>query len=510
MHTLSEIITKTRYLLSELEYMEKVGASKVFDHLIPVTLESIGIIRAQVKSSLSGELATSGSSEHEIVTRKRKADTQLVTSSKKVITPHDNAIEEVFTRHDRHDNAIEEVITRHDNEDPIKDGKEVLADRVLDSVLSSDTLLQCVSIINEWRNNVTGFDIAHDLDSISWKTGDEHAFFLFEETQHNWGSSLLGLMLHRLSVYRFATFVDETRAGFRSDNTSILSSRDPTIQKTLRNRFNKELAFGRKLVKICGNFGPGLLIFLPKSDSALRLLSSTKTEEIAGLLESKKDQIQDQCRIGFAIQSMFNRDNEFRFEYEGNVSLDDMNQAELPKWLLSVVYPKFDAPTVDETWSRPSLWTLAWPTDPTSYTQPEKLQTLLDFQYKPNYRIITRNGLREIIARGRRDQPAFRQGEILEEFVGEIKPLGWAQKCKMTVTFVRPDFGTVCQIHYGRKNNWTRLIGYDDDPTVELVVLPRQGRMQMVFRALRDIQSGVAITVDHKLCTTCNCQHCRF
>jgi hypothetical protein len=219
----------------------------------------------------------------------------------------------------------------------------------------------------------------------------------------------------------------------------------------------------------------------------------------------KKPEIEKRCQIGVFIQDMFKKDVEFRFEYENVTSFDHASETELIALLQPVSYPKANLYIPDSAWPKPSSWPWSWPNDPT-WAPLDACETcgLVEctcFTAFPQ----DRHRIVHYGSRGRGIQAraavsgglAFREGEYIQELVGEVKPLGWPTDHDISIDFERPDVGVTCRLHYGVKSNWARLVSYACDPCAEIVVRVLPGRAILVLRARRDIWDGMEITVDY-------------
>jgi hypothetical protein len=207
------------------------------------------------------------------------------------------------------------------------------------------------------------------------------------------------------------------------------------------------------------------------------------------------------------------------FEYYGLPQdfIRGLSTEELLNFLRPIKYPETDS-TVSPDWPKPTNWMFEWPSDPMNFygdnPNPCRLPCqCLVARAKSCYRIVDPASpyrCRYVVARNDCGDVVFKPGDLLEELVGEMKPIGWGRDCKMTVDYVRPDTGLTGRLYYGRRNNWTRFIEYSECPIVELVCLLLHGKMRIVFRAVQSAHDGVPITANTALSSSCDCPECKW
>jgi hypothetical protein len=375
-----------------------------------------------------------------------------------------------------------------------------------------------------WRLQSTRIELAPESeDKISRLAALDKRVCLAQS--RNW----LYTLMSRLAQFDIASALDSNRQGaIRLDGAvydKVLKEQGlDNVTKKDRDKLKERVKKARKFFQICQQFDRGLLCLLPfmeVSENQLSNMTTAEIEELHILTAGKKLEIASRCKIGISIQDMFTRDVEFAFEREYLASFDRLLEHEMVALLQPVSYPKVNSYTPDSAWPKPPSWPWEWPMDPTwaplddcEICSSDDCNCLSDLP-QDRHRIVDYGPKgRGIQARGASSGGlAFREGEYIQELVGEVKPLEWSEHQYRSVDFERPDVGMTCRLYCEGKSNWARLVNHACDPCADLIVKITRGRARMMLRARRTIWDGMEITVDYGrafsadggcLCATCS------
>ncbi|KAI4940767.1 hypothetical protein J4E91_011254 [Alternaria rosae] len=398
-----------------------------------------------------------------------------------------------------------------------------IEERLLEAVLDQTALHSCVTLIRAWRSQLTRIELASAAsDRIARLAASDTRIRLAQNR------SWLDALHLKSAQYAFASDMSSKRNGaFRLDSSvydKILEAQGlvKTTKKD-REQLRKRVTYATKIFQICQGFGHGLLCLLPLTgvpENYYYSMTNASIEAFQGLAAEKRTLLEARCKVGVFIQDMFVKDVEFAFEYKNVTSFDGLSEAKMLALLRPVSYPKVNFYTPARGWPRPPSWQWDWPQDPTwAPSSTCEICGLIDCicladLHHIRHRIVD-YGLkgRGIQARATTNGGlAFKEGDYIQELVGEVKPLDWPSGSYTSVDLERPDVGVTCRLCCKEKSNWARLVNHSCDPCAEMTVKIVSGRARLMLRARRDIWDGMEITVNYgksfpkeeaRLCAIC-------
>ncbi|KAF2191926.1 hypothetical protein K469DRAFT_555183 [Zopfia rhizophila CBS 207.26] len=212
-------------------------------------------------------------------------------------------------------------------------------------------------------------------------------------------------------------------------------------QQTKRKALEMRLANGRKWLKICGEFGLGLLCLIPFTPEEPCYISQDFCHKLVEddidafhvLVEEKRQFIDRLCKFGTLMQDMLLKDQNIEFQCESSqVSpLIRYTEDDLLSFLEPVQHLEMNFYEPVDGWLKPRNWQWDWPMDPT-WTPPDYTCDLCQATQCDCISNLPKNCYRIIQygAKGRGIQArassqgglAFRKNEYIGELTGELVP----------------------------------------------------------------------------------------
>lgn len=174
-------------------------------------------------------------------------------------------------------------------------------------ILRESSLHLLIALIKAWRKyRSTDLGFVTTGSEIEKAANAEERVRLLEQRTD------IAVLLMRLAEYDFAKVVDGTRMGaLRTDPGTINAilkqqKRSDKHRVALQNRLQRS----RKLARICGEFGQGLIPLITKdiSSSIIHKMSEDSICNFHSLLKRRRLFVMELCKIGNSIRSVFEND----------------------------------------------------------------------------------------------------------------------------------------------------------------------------------------------------------
>ncbi|KAF2189961.1 hypothetical protein K469DRAFT_701246 [Zopfia rhizophila CBS 207.26] len=389
--------------------------------------------------------------------------------------------------------------------------------RLTAAILSKKTIERCITLISAWRSSKV-----LPTDAFRPTTNDciGRAAAFARSAQLYEANTGLDILLVRLAELNFALEMNEARAGAIRTNKRHIDDVLNRLQwqQTKRKALEMRLANGRKWLKICGEFGPGLLCLIPftseepcciSQDFCYKLVEDD-IDAFHVLVEEKRQFIDRLCKFGTLMQDMLLNDQNIEFQCESSQlsPLIRCTEDDLLSFLEPVQYLETNFYEPVDGWLKPRNWQWDWPIDPTLTPPDYKCDLCQATQCncisnlpKNCYRIIQYGTKgRGIQARASsQGRLAFRKYEYIGELTGELVPPE-THNNGMALDFHRPDIidePVVCQVYCEKKGNWVRLVNHSCKPCARFVIKVVSGKVRVMLQAIQDIWNGQELTANY-------------